>query len=122
MKKTYIILLVLITICMTFSGIALAGNKKIGDTNCDMASTIFGGGTYRPSTKVTVDVTTDANGLSYCATSQHTGAANQSSGLQFATLSSSPAIPSASANTSGQPNACQSDTVANTSIWDASLF
>lgn len=105
MKKTFIVMLALL-LSIAFLSTAFAGNKIICDT-CTTASTTFGGGEYRPSSKVSVDITTDAAGLAYCATSQHSGAStNQTAGRQFGTMSISPQIMYAPSETTAGPKAC----------------
>jgi hypothetical protein len=65
MKRIFIVMFALL-FSIAFTTAAFAGQKTIGDrTGLSMTSTSFGGGTYIPSSKVTIDITTDANGLSY---------------------------------------------------------
>lgn len=100
MKKIKFIAIVAI-LCLAMASMAFAGATTLGGTG--QVTTSFGGGIYKPSTAVTVKANSTAT--SYCATSQHSGAAGQSSGLQYGTLSNSPAIPSLAAAADG-PTAC----------------
>lgn len=108
MKKIVIIMIV-VMFCFSIAGFAFA-ETTIGKNNCTMVSTIFGGGTYAPSTGVTVNVKSTVT--TYCAGSQHQSSNNANGGLQYHTLSSDPAMPSttATAATDGKPTACASDT------------
>lgn len=106
MKKITISLL--IVFCLLIAVVAHAGHSTLGDAET-VKSTIFGGGTYKPSTGVTLDITTDSLGAYYCASSQHKSALASNNGLQYATLSSSPAMPSIVATSAGKPTSCQSE-------------
>jgi len=114
MKKIFIVMLALL-LSIAFTTAALAAST-IGDrTGLTMTSTSFGGGTYIPSSKVTVNVTTDVNGLSYCASSQHSGAStNQTAGRQFATKSISPQILFAPSETTPGPIPCATELLEGT--------
>jgi hypothetical protein len=123
MKKIFVVVFaLLLSIALISTAFAAI---KIGDaTGNDAISTTFGGGEYRPSSKVTVSVSTDAAGLGYCASSQHAGAStNQTAGRQFATLSNSPQILFAPSETLALPALCTSTTTPPTlpsgPVWAA---
>jgi hypothetical protein len=108
MKRIFIVTLALL-LGIAFATSAFAANKVICDT-CTNKSTTFGGGTYLPSAKVTVDVTTDSVALAYCAVSQHSGAStNVDAGRQFGTLSISPQILWGASESTPGPKPCTSE-------------
>jgi len=72
---------------MLTSGMAYA-EVSLGGTSG--ASTTFGGGIYKPSTNVTVNVASNIS--MYTAASAHSGALNNPAGKAYATVSSSPQI------------------------------
>jgi hypothetical protein len=100
MKKIIVILSVVV-LCLSFAGAAFAvGPIHIGDaTGAAYGSTTFGGGVFKPSTHVQVKVCSSTT--AYVATSQHTASGSSNAGLQFATLSTSPAMPSIAADPTG---------------------
>lgn len=107
--KKYFLMSIVTILCLSFSGMAFAatGLVWIGDaTGVNYGSTVFGGGTYKPSSKVTCGVWS-TDGVTWCGSCQHAGAAgNMTAGKQFATKSDSPAIPWASPTTSAKPDGC----------------
>ena len=123
MKKIKFIVLLTI-VCLSVSGMAYAATT-IAETGGTVQSTYFGGGQFKPSTKVTVIVC--ASVTDYAASSLHAGASGQSSGLQFATLSTSPALPSIAAPAAGTstPGACGGGGASASTVpsgWDPSQF
>ena len=106
--KKIIVMMIVMMLCLTIAGLASA-ETTIGKNNCTMVSTIFGGGTFAPSTGVTVNI--KAITTAYCAGSQHQSSNDTNGGLQFHTLSSDPAMPPATATaaTVGKPTACTSE-------------
>jgi hypothetical protein len=110
MKRIVIVMLALV-FCMGYATVAFSASTFCDNGTCTYTSSTFGGGEYRPSSKVTVTVSTDTLGLAYCASSQHSGAStNQGAGRQFATLSNSPQIMFAASETTPGPKACTSTT------------
>ena len=108
MKKV-IVIMIATMLCLTIAGLASA-ETTIGKNSATMVSTIFGGGTFAPSTGVTVNV--KAIDTAYCAATQHQSSNDTNGGLQYHTLSSDPAMPSstATAATVGKPTTCASET------------
>jgi len=109
MKKIMLVIIA-VMLCLSITGLAFAATSTIGKNNCTMLSTIFGGGTYAPSTGVTVDI--NSTPTTYCAGSQHQSSNAANGGLQYHTLSSDPAMPSTTATAAsvGKPTTCASDT------------
>ena len=107
MKKT-IVVIIAVVLCLSIAGLTFA--ETLIGKNETMISTIFGGGTYAPSTGVTVNIKSTVT--TYCAGSQHQSSNSVNGGLQYHTLSSDPAMPAttATAASSGKPTPCNSDT------------
>ena len=115
MKKIFLVIFVMLVI-VAFTAPAFAV-KSICDTGCDWVSTSFGGGEFKPSTKVTIS--TVADGVNYCAATQHSGAAgNNAAGKQFGTISSSPAIKSANPATTPGPTPCTAANALPAGTWN----
>jgi hypothetical protein len=118
MKRIFIVMFALL-LSIAFTTTAFAAVATFCDTvgACTFGSSTFGGGEYRPSSKVTVNVTT-TNGLAYCASSQHSGAStNQTAGRQFATTSISPQILFAPSETTSGPKPCADDKTPASITW-----
>jgi hypothetical protein len=107
--KKIIVILIVVMFCLSLAGLASA-ETTIGKNGCTMVSTIFGGGTYAPSTGVTVNIKSIPT--AYCAASQHQSSNDTNGGLQFHTLSSDPAMPPTTATpaANGKPTPCASET------------
>jgi hypothetical protein len=85
--KKFVLITLLVISCMLISGMAYA-QTTLGGTGG--TSTTFGGGVYKPSTNVTVNIS--ASTTMYTATSAHSGAIANAAGKAFYTLGSSPQI------------------------------
>ena len=107
--KKIIVIMIAVIFCLSLAGLASA-ETTIGKNGCTMVSTIFGGGTYAPSTGVTVNIKSIAT--AYCAASQHQSSNDTNGGLQYHTLSSDPAMPPTTATpaANGKPTPCSSET------------
>jgi hypothetical protein len=99
--RKFMLFAMVVILCMAMTSMAFA-NITLGGT--EAVSSLFGGGIYKPSTAVTVVAISEAN--RYCASGQHSGAASQTSGLQYSTTSGSPAITPAAATTTAAPTTC----------------
>ena len=106
MKKLIIVSAVII-LCMAISVLAYAEGKIGTCAGCTSASTTIGGGIYQPSTNVSVYVKSTA--ATYCENAQHGAAIDPTSGKQFHTLYNTPTIDTATANSTGLPTSCSSD-------------
>ena len=89
MKKFALITLVVIS-SMLISSMAFA-TVTLGDGAGMTASTIFGGGVYKPSAKVQVCVISTST--AYTSGSVHSSSIGNPAGKSYATINSSPAIP-----------------------------
>lgn len=107
--KKIISIIIAVMLCLSITGLAFAETTIGKAAGLTMISTIFGGGVFAPSTGVTVNI--KAIATAYCAGSQHQSSNDSNGGLQYHTLSSDPAMPSATATaaTVGKPTACASE-------------
>ena len=105
-------ILLALLLCLAFAGAAYAGSG--GAANITGATSIGTSG-FQPSTNVTIAVNTATT--SYCATSVHSGAINNSNGKEYGITSTSTAVVSKTAPTSGTtPDVCSNSTTLPTGM------